>query len=201
VSRARRSAELRGRFPGCPIRLDGMEIELHEDPVDGLLPEWAELFAADPRATPFQSPGWAQAWWRWWSDRARPWTLVIRDGGQIIGLMPLVRRQTASLRVLRVLGEEPADYWDVLALAERRADVERAMASELHRRCDQWDALVVKRLPADSATPSAVAQSGLRVTSFPPQSALACSCPQRGTTTSPRWEETPGPTSAGASGA
>jgi CelD/BcsL family acetyltransferase involved in cellulose biosynthesis len=144
-----------------------MEIELHEGPVDSLLPEWGELFAADHRATPFQSPAWARAWWRWWADGARPWTLVIRDAGQVIGLMPLVRRQTASLRVLRVLGEEPADYWDVLALPDRRPAIEKAMASELYRRCDEWDALIVKRLPADSATPGALAQSGLRTAELP----------------------------------
>jgi hypothetical protein len=34
-----------------------MEATLHEGHVEALLPDWAEVFAADDRATPFQSPG------------------------------------------------------------------------------------------------------------------------------------------------
>jgi CelD/BcsL family acetyltransferase involved in cellulose biosynthesis len=139
-----------------------VRVELHVDAVDSLLPEWASLFASDDHATPFQSPAWARAWWRWWADGARPWTLAVRDAGQLIGLAPFACRRVRSLRVLRVLGEEPADYWDILALPERRPAVEDAVASELYRRRDQWDAIVVSRLPAHSTTPQALAQSGVR---------------------------------------
>jgi CelD/BcsL family acetyltransferase involved in cellulose biosynthesis len=144
-----------------------VEVELHQEEIDGLLREWSQLFAADDRATPFQSPGWARAWWRWWADRARPWTLVIRDAGQVIGLVPLVRRQTATLRILRVLGEEPADYWDILALPDRRVAVGAAVGAELNRRSAEWDALVVKRLPPDSNTAQTLGQSGLRTRARP----------------------------------
>jgi CelD/BcsL family acetyltransferase involved in cellulose biosynthesis len=140
-----------------------MNVELHQGAVDDLVPDWTQLFAADDRATPFQSPAWAQAWWQWWADRAQPWTLVVRDAGRLIGLMPLVLRRTATLRVLRVMGEEPADYWDLLALPDRRPEVEAALVGELQRRRYQWDALVVSRLPAHSTTPRALAGSGLRV--------------------------------------
>ena len=138
-----------------------MHAELHTDPVDALLPAWGALYASDERATPFQSPAWARAWWRWWGDGARPWTVVVWDAGELIGLAPFAGRRVRSVRVLRVLGEEPGDYWDILAVPERRREVERAVAAELHRRRDQWDAIVVSRLPANSTTPKAFAQAGL----------------------------------------
>jgi CelD/BcsL family acetyltransferase involved in cellulose biosynthesis len=135
---------------------------LHRDAVETLLPAWEELFASDDRATPFQSPSWGRAWWRWWGDDAQPWTVAVWDAGELIGLAPFASRRTHSMRVLRVLGEEPGDYWDILALPDRRVEVEQAVAAELYRRRDQWDAIVISRLPANSTTPEAFASAGLR---------------------------------------
>jgi CelD/BcsL family acetyltransferase involved in cellulose biosynthesis len=138
-----------------------LHAELRRDAVDTLLPAWEALFAGDDHATPFQAPGWARAWWRWWGEGAQPWTIAVWDAGELIGLAPFASRRVHSMRVLRVLGEEPGDYWDILALPQRRLEVEQAVAAELYRRRDQWDAIVVSRLPANSTTPKAFARTGL----------------------------------------
>ena len=42
-----------------------MEVELvGRADLDSALPDWAALHAADPTATPFQAPGWGEAWLR-----------------------------------------------------------------------------------------------------------------------------------------
>jgi CelD/BcsL family acetyltransferase involved in cellulose biosynthesis len=144
-----------------------MRVDLHEDGVEALVDDWAELFASDDRATPFQSPRWGRALWRWWPDQGQSWVVAVRDAGQLIGLAPLVLHRTGALRILRVLGEEPGDYWDVLALPARRGAVQRAVATELHRRRDQWDLAVIAGLPERTTTTRALAGSGLSMRGRP----------------------------------
>jgi CelD/BcsL family acetyltransferase involved in cellulose biosynthesis len=137
-----------------------MQATLHEDLAD-VLPGWAQLFAADDRATPFQSPGWARAWWRHWANGSRPWMLAVRDRDRLVGLAPLRDQRVLGLRVLRT-GGEPGDYWDVLARPESRAAVAAAVGRELAGRQRDWDALELSRLPDGSPTADAVEQCGLR---------------------------------------
>jgi CelD/BcsL family acetyltransferase involved in cellulose biosynthesis len=137
-----------------------MRATVHEDLAE-VLPEWAELFAADDRATPFQSPGWARVWWRHWADGSKPWVLAIRDQGRLVGLVPLRDQRVLGLRLLRAVGE-PGDYWDVLARPESRVDVVTMVGRELVARQGDWDALLLSRLPHGSATAYAVEESGLR---------------------------------------
>src|SRR3954447_18808604 len=139
-----------------------MEATLHEGDVAALSGDWADVFAADDRATPFQSPAWARAWWRHWGAGSRPWSLIVRDGGSVVGLAPLRRRRIMGVRMLRVT-EEPGDYWDVLAAPDHRAAVEEALGDALRRRAREWDALVVARLRAGSSTAAALQRAGLRV--------------------------------------
>src|SRR5919204_1220320 len=100
-----------------------MQVTIHHDGLDALVPEWTRLFAADDRATPFQSPAWVQAWWRHWASGCEPWLLAVRDGDELVGLAPLWRQRKLGLGVLRVNGD-PGDYWDVLALPGYRPGVE-----------------------------------------------------------------------------
>jgi CelD/BcsL family acetyltransferase involved in cellulose biosynthesis len=138
-----------------------MDALLAQESFDELLSEWAELFAADPRATPFQSAAWARAWSRHWSGKAEPWVLVVRDGQRLTGLLPLWRERVLGLRLLRAPGD-PADYCDLLARPEAREAVEAAIARELRRRHREWDVLVLSELPPDSTTARAVERAGVR---------------------------------------
>jgi CelD/BcsL family acetyltransferase involved in cellulose biosynthesis len=122
-----------------------MEVSRHDD-IEPLLDEWAALHAADDRATPYGSPGWARPWVDHYAEGARPWVLAVRDEGRLIGLLALVRRHRHSMRILRPLGEDPADAFDVLALPARREAVESRLAEELRRRSGEWDAIVLTRL-------------------------------------------------------
>jgi len=122
-----------------------MDVQRHLD-IAPLLPEWAALHAADDRATPYGSAAWAVASVQHDVDGAEPWCLTVRDGDRLVGLMALARRRRATMRVLRPLGDEHADCWDVIALPEARPAVERRLAEELRRRSGEWDALVLTHL-------------------------------------------------------
>jgi CelD/BcsL family acetyltransferase involved in cellulose biosynthesis len=112
------------------------------------------VFEADPDATPFVSPGWGLAWMRHFAKGAKPWLVTVRDGERLVGLAPLALDRPRARRMLRMIGKEPGDYWDVIAVPEHRENVSTAVAAELGRRADEWDALYVATRPGDSITPA-----------------------------------------------
>jgi CelD/BcsL family acetyltransferase involved in cellulose biosynthesis len=149
-----------------------VDAEFHQDDLDDLLPEWTELFGQDDRATPFQSPVWSRAWARHFAGAARPWIVTVRDGGRLVGLLPLWRERVCGLRLLRVSGE-PADYCDILALPAVRDEVEVTAARHLLSRRDQWDALILGQLLPGSGMPRAIDRARLRASH---RSGTTCPC-------------------------
>lgn len=144
-----------------------MEVEIHEESLEPVLSEWGTLFAADPLATPFSSPSWGEVWWSYWSYAARPWIVVVRDGGQLVGLAAFLIRQRGSIRLLRGLGRSPGDYWDIVALPGLREYVAAAVAEVIVERRSQWDVLLLDGL-ASGALTRAISGTGLRVRRRPP---------------------------------
>jgi CelD/BcsL family acetyltransferase involved in cellulose biosynthesis len=138
-----------------------MNVERHHA-IEPLLDEWADLHAADDRATPYGSAAWARASVGHGSQGAEPWCLTARDDdGRLVGLMALARRRRAGMRILRPFGVEHADCWDVLARPAARDAVERRLAVELRRRSGEWDALVLTHLTHASTLADALAGAGL----------------------------------------
>lgn len=139
-----------------------VQAELRQESLDSLADEWEALFAVDPTATPFSSPQWALAWWSHWAEGAEPWTIAVREGGELVGLAPLLRRRQGPFQVLGELGRGPGDYWDVLAAPGRREGVLAAVAAEVARRRHEWDALLIDS-PHSSDFSNALADAGLRI--------------------------------------
>jgi CelD/BcsL family acetyltransferase involved in cellulose biosynthesis len=137
--------------------------ELFAGSPDELAPEWEDVYKADSSATPFVSPGWGLAWTRHWGREAHPWLVTVRDSGRLVGLAPLALERRHGVRVVRPLGKEPGDYWDVLALPEYRDVVARSVAAELSRREDQWDVFFLDGQPGDAATSALFGEHSLRV--------------------------------------
>lgn len=59
-----------------------------------LRPEWEALWH-QAAASPFASPAWLLAWWRQFGT-GRPRVSVLRDGGRLLGLLPLYRMRDAE---------------------------------------------------------------------------------------------------------
>ena len=137
------------------------EFELHRGPVDELQAGWEALFAADPQVTPYASWGWSRAWWRHFAEDAQPWVLTAHSDGELVGLVPLVIHRRGPFRIVRALGRDPGDYWDMLALPGAHAAVATAAARELVRRRRQWDLVDVGRIPPESPLTDALTGPGL----------------------------------------
>jgi CelD/BcsL family acetyltransferase involved in cellulose biosynthesis len=137
-----------------------MKGELH-DSLESILPEWEELFRADPEATPFMSPQWARAWWPTWGGSARAWIVAVRDSGRLVGLAPFILRRRGPLRVLGRPGSHPSQ--DVLALSELRPGVAEVVATEIVQRRREWDLLAISCFPESSAIEPSMKQRGLRL--------------------------------------
>lgn len=140
-----------------------MEVELHDQGIDAILPEWGELFALDRDATPFTSPGWARAWLPHWGGSSRPWIVAVRDGGRLVGLAPLVLRRRGPFRILAPLGRPPGNYWDVVSQPDLRGVIVSAVAEEIGRRSSEWDAVMLSALPQGAPIESALAAQGFSV--------------------------------------
>src|SRR5262245_26989644 len=95
---------------GCIISEDGLE---------GVMPEWAALWRRVPDATPFQSPTWLMAWWRWFGNRA-PRLLTLHAGGELRAILPLYLLNEGGCRKLLPIGIGLSDYVDALIDPECR---------------------------------------------------------------------------------
>lgn len=70
-----------------------------------LPPEAADWWRADPHATPFQSPGWIEAWWRHLGAGREP-VVVAAEGA----LLPMFAWQDGEVRRLVPMGAPQSDY-------------------------------------------------------------------------------------------
>jgi CelD/BcsL family acetyltransferase involved in cellulose biosynthesis len=143
--------------------------ELYAGSLEELAPEWETVYTADPHATPFVSPGWGLAWMKHWGTDADPWIVTVRDGdGSLVGLAPLAIERRGPVRAVRLIGKEPGDYWDVLALPEHRDAVAREVAREMAQRDEEWDVFTFDGQPGLAASESVFASQSLRVRSRAP---------------------------------
>ncbi len=88
--------------------------------------EWNALFSEASAGTPFQSHAWLFAWWRAFGRGKQARILTLREGKDLVGLMPMVRARF-PWRTLRPMGCGPSDYLEPLA----RSNYETALHAEL----------------------------------------------------------------------
>jgi CelD/BcsL family acetyltransferase involved in cellulose biosynthesis len=134
--------------------------ELHERSGPALKEVWEALYRADPSATPQSSFAWADAWLAQWAPEAKPVVVTIWDGSEAAGLAAFALHRRGPFRLLRVLGEYPSDYWDVLARPECRAEAAQIAAAALAE-APEWDAVFLEHLSPGSPMAGAMGGAGL----------------------------------------
>lgn len=100
---------------------DGLVCEVLTEPraFAALAPEWERLYAASPRATPFQTHGWLNAWLNAYGPSQGLRTAVVYDArGTLVAAAPLYLRRRGGVRVLSPLGGTITDYTDILVAEE-----------------------------------------------------------------------------------
>ena len=107
-----------------------------------------DLHRRDPRATPFQSPAWLDAWWAHLGGGERV-DAQARDGdGRLVAALPLFVWNDGGVRRLVPVGAGHSDYCD--ALVDPSADAMPALWDAILASADRWDELLLPDLRPDS---------------------------------------------------
>lgn len=94
--------------------------------LEGLQDEWDDLLRDAPTATPFNTPEWLAAWWRFYRPGRRTLAVEVREGRDLVGLYPLTVGG-GPWRTLQAMGTGPSDYLHPLA----RTGQEAAVAAQI----------------------------------------------------------------------
>ena len=128
--------------------------------LDRLAPAWADLWAADPAATPFQSPAWLVPWWHHFGND-RLLTIAATENGRLVGVVPLYAyRQADGRRDLFPLGVATTDYLGGTFADGRGGRVMAATFGALAERRRDFDRCEWPQLPAGSAMLDAPGPTG-----------------------------------------
>ena len=123
---------------------------------------WNALAAKSGTNSIFQTHQWARSWCKTF-DTAETMFVTAADeaGGAVVGVAPLVLdRSRTGDRVLRFVGQNRADYCDILSDAARPAVAER-LVEELVQNQD-WDRIDLSHIPVTSPTTDLVRQAAAR---------------------------------------
>ncbi|WP_432186058.1 GNAT family N-acetyltransferase [Streptomyces sp. Tue6028] len=104
------------------------ELVTDEREFAALEPAWGRLYRRCGAATPFQNHAWLHSWWLSYGMPGRLRLMVVRDGGELRAVAPLMR-QRRPLPALVPLGGSITDYGDVL-LDDEYADRAAATLTE-----------------------------------------------------------------------
>lgn len=107
---------------------------------------WA-LWRRDPRATPFQSPAWLDAWWSHLGGGLRLDAEVRDEAGVLLAALPLFVWNDAGVRRLVPVGAGHSDYCDLLAVPD--APIERLWAA-IAATAEHWDEVLLPDLRDES---------------------------------------------------
>lgn len=102
---------------------------------DALQPDWDRLVDAMEVPSPFLTWAWNNAWWRVFGRRRQLRVLVVRESGEVIGIVPLYRRGFGPVRALVPLGwpDRLSEQMEPIAPAATRPRVVWALSEVLSR--------------------------------------------------------------------
>ena len=112
------------------------------------LSEWWTLWHADPRATPFQSPAWLEAWWAALGSGERR-DVRVRDGDRLVAALPMRVREDGTLRQLVPVGAGESDYCDAL-VCPAGDDAAARLMTALLASAEEFDEVLLPDLRAGS---------------------------------------------------
>ncbi len=129
-----------------------------EAALERFAPEWQALWRRVARATPFQSPHWLLPWWRSFGTGA-PLLLTARADDNLVGVLPLYRRDEAGSRKLLPIGISLSDYIDALVDRAFPAAADALLAAV--GAIDGWDECHLPGLLPGAALLDAAAPPGV----------------------------------------
>lgn len=142
---------------GGPLRL-----EIVRDPAAfmALAREWNAVLAQSPQVgNPMLTHEWFRAWWEAFGEKKELLILLLRSGGRLIGIAPLMRfwasHYGAPMRLLSLITNDHTNRADFIGV-ERSRECVRLVLDFLRGQVGRWDMAELNFLPADSPTVDAV---------------------------------------------
>jgi CelD/BcsL family acetyltransferase involved in cellulose biosynthesis len=128
---------------------------------------WRKL--AEARSNPFITPEWMGAWLQSHPEES-PSAIAWHRGGELRGVLPLVRARSGPLGVLRFAGARRADWVSPACRPGDEAEMAVACAELLGERRQGWQAIRFDRLEEGSAWPQALRElNGSALAVAPPR--------------------------------
>jgi CelD/BcsL family acetyltransferase involved in cellulose biosynthesis len=114
--------------------------------------EWEQLSAGQVN-TIFLSYLWLQEWWHVYGSEYQIWTLVAREEGKLIGIMPLIL-STGMFGIRRLMfmgaGEVTPNHLEIIADPAKCNQVIQAFIEYLYQPATKWDVLELDKIPGDN---------------------------------------------------
>ena len=129
------------------------ELTLHELPgLEAAREDWTRL--AGEMASPFSTWEWADCWWRRMDPGGELALRACRDEvGTTVAILPLYVRRRGPLRVVRFVGQGPADQLSPICAPADRERTARALRRALDEGIGGWNTAVLERLPGEQGWP------------------------------------------------
>jgi len=119
--------------------------------IEALKPEWDVLIESRNVPRPFQTHEWLAASWRHYGERDRLLTVCVRDGGRLVGLVPLRAKRASGSRQL-FFAVAHADCPDILVEPGSEWLVLEALFEWLTKDYTDWDLLRLRSICTRSQT-------------------------------------------------
>jgi CelD/BcsL family acetyltransferase involved in cellulose biosynthesis len=116
--------------------------------------EWDALVRQMPRPSPFMLHGWLSAWWRRHGAGVEVAVHTVRQGGRLVGALPLYTERRRGLRTTRLLGGRGSALGDLLVSPDASDEVERLLGGAVESM--RHDVLWFSGLDASSRLASAL---------------------------------------------
>jgi CelD/BcsL family acetyltransferase involved in cellulose biosynthesis len=127
------------------------------DPAELASPRLADPWRAlaEARSNPFITPEWMAAWLETHPEET-PFAIAWRRGGELRGVLPLVRARNGPAGMLRFAGARRADWVTPACRSGEEAEMALACAELLGEQRRGWQAIRFDRLDESSAWPRAL---------------------------------------------
>lgn len=139
-----------------------MALDVRQEELDPLAPEWAALLDRTPEPVAFLHPTWHRVWLEEFQDGRELLLLAVRDGAELVGVAPLLR---ADGKLSFVGNYSICDYMDFVVAPDRATEVFAALLTTLQS--EAWSQIELRGLRDDSPTVSellpAAERAGLTV--------------------------------------
>ena len=117
--------------------------------------EWDDAVQRAEIGHPFLCHDWMRTWWECFRGDAQLHVIVVRAGGQIVAIAPLLferaRMYGMPVRQLRLLQNDHTPRADFI-VADYASQAYRAIWTSLNHERHNWDVLLLSQLPPETST-------------------------------------------------